>query len=50
MLPPCCSTIDRQIDRPIPKPSGFVVKKALKSLSAFCGSIPVPVSSTATSM
>ena len=30
MLPPCCSTIDRQIDRPMPRPSGFVVKKALK--------------------
>jgi hypothetical protein len=29
--PPWASTIERQIDNPIPMPAGFVVKKALNS-------------------
>lgn len=32
--------IERQIDRLIPIPLGLVVKKALKSCSAFSGSMP----------
>jgi hypothetical protein len=38
--------IERQIDSPIPIPSGLVVKKALKSRSAFSGVMPMPESTT----
>ena len=38
--------MDRQIDRPIPVPYGFVVKNGWKMRSAFSGSIPGPESST----
>ena len=40
------SMIDRQIDRPMPVPSDFVVKNGWKMRSAFSGSIPGPESST----
>jgi len=41
---------DRAADRePIPMPSGLVVKNASNSRPAFSGSIPMPVSRTATS-
>jgi hypothetical protein len=40
--PPCASTIERQIDNPMPKPSGLVVKNASKTRSLFAGSIPPP--------
>src|SRR5271170_3943155 len=40
------STIDRQIESPIPRPSDFVVKKGSKRRSATVGSSPAPVSST----
>ena len=40
--------IDLQIDRPIPMPSGFVVKSGLNIRSMSCGAIPVPVSATDT--
>jgi hypothetical protein len=42
--------IERQIDSPMPMPSGFVVKKALNSRAECSGSIPMPESSTATSI
>ena len=42
MRPPCDSTIDRQIERPIPIPSAFVVKKASKMRLAFSGATPGP--------
>ena len=44
--PSWASTIDLQIDRPIPIPSGFVVKSGLNIRSMSCGPIPVPVSAT----
>ena len=46
--PSWASMIDRQIDRPIPMPSGFVVKSGLNIRSMSCGPIPVPVSATET--
>jgi hypothetical protein len=48
--PWCCSTIRRQIASPKPMPCDFVVKKAPKISFNFCGSIPVPESSTTTAM
>ena len=33
--PPCASTIERQIDNPMPRPLGLVVKNALKSCFEF---------------
>jgi hypothetical protein len=42
--PPWASTIERQIDSPIPIPSGFVVKKASKSRSFGAKSSPRPES------
>ena len=48
MLPPCVSTIARQMKSPIPIPLDFVVKKGSKIRSSFAPSIPVPVSSMAT--
>jgi hypothetical protein len=47
--PPCASTMERQIDSPIPIPSGFVVKNAVHSRSVSCCPIPIPVSATVTS-
>ena len=44
--PPCASTIDRQMERPRPIPSPFVVKKGSNIRSRLPGSIPVPVSVT----
>jgi hypothetical protein len=46
MRPPCDSTIDRQIDSPIPIPSAFVVKKTSKIRFSSSGLMPVPESST----
>jgi hypothetical protein len=40
--------IERQIDRPIPMPVGFVVKNASNNVSRCLGSIPVPLSITET--
>src|SRR5712671_1258954 len=47
--PPWASTIERQIDSPIPMPLDLVVKKALKSRSAFSAEMPTPQSVTLTS-
>ena len=44
--PPCELMIHRQMERPIPIPCVFVVKKASKIRSKWFGSIPVPESST----
>jgi hypothetical protein len=41
--------IELQIDNPIPKPPGFVVKKDSKIQSTFSGAKPDPESRTATS-
>ena len=41
--------IDRQMESPIPMPLGFVVNKDSKMRSAIAGSMPTPVSLTATS-
>ena len=41
--------IERQIDSPIPRPEGLVVKKAVKSWFTFFASMPIPKSATATS-
>src|SRR5712664_3028261 len=46
--PPWASTIERQIESPIPMPLGLVVKKALNSRSALLAEIPTPVSVTVT--
>ena len=46
--PPWASTIERQIDRPSPIPSPFVVKNGSKIWSSFSDSIPLPVSATVT--
>jgi hypothetical protein len=43
--PPWASMIEREIDSPIPMPSGLVVKKALNSRSKYFGSMPPPASS-----
>ena len=40
--PPCASTMDRQIDSPMPIPPGLVVKKDWKMRSAVWGSTPGP--------
>ena len=47
--PPWASTIDRQMASPMPRPSGFVVKKGWNMRSATAGSSPAPVSFTETS-
>src|SRR6267142_1143518 len=47
--PPNASTMPRQIARPMPMPSAFVVKNGSKSRSRYFGSIPTPASATATS-
>ena len=44
--PPWASTIERQIDSPIPRPLDLVVKKALNSRFAFSAEIPTPQSVT----
>ena len=46
--PPWASTIERQIDSPIPRPLDLVVKKALNSRFAFSAEIPTPQSVTLT--
>src|SRR6185369_6382819 len=46
--PPWDSMIVRLIARPMPIPSGFVVKKASNTRSRFAGSSPSPVSRTVT--
>jgi hypothetical protein len=48
-VPKWSSTIDRQIERPIPIPFGLVVKNASKIWSISFGSIPIPQSVTAMS-
>src|SRR6516165_6247190 len=45
--PSCASTIERQIDKPIPMPCGFVVKNGSKMRLTSFESIPDPESSTA---
>ena len=50
MRPPCPSTIDLQIARPIPMPFGFVVNKGSKIRSDKPASRPVPESSIETRM
>lgn len=45
ILPPWASTIDRQMDSPIPMPSDFEVKNDSKIRLSWFGSIPVPESS-----
>jgi hypothetical protein len=45
--PPCASTTQRQIDKPMPMPVGFVVKNGSKMRSSFLGSTHGPESSTA---
>jgi hypothetical protein len=40
--------MERLIDNPIPKPSGLLVKKRVKSLGILCAGIPHPESFTAT--
>ena len=47
--PPCASMMVRQIDRPIPKPPGFVVLKASKMRSRPGELRPGPESRTTTS-
>jgi len=41
--------MERLIDSPMPRPPGFVAKKALNSRSMVFGSIPTPASCMATS-
>ncbi len=48
--PPWRSMIIRQIARPNPIPSGFVVTNASKTLSRLSASMPGPVSSTSTTI
>ena len=48
--PPWASTIERQIESPMPMPLGFVVKKASNKRSVISGAIPGPESSTAISI
>src|SRR5260370_19949045 len=45
MWPSCASMMDRQIDRPMPMPVSFVVKKLSKRRGRCDGSIPGPLSS-----
>ena len=44
ILPPWRSMMERQIERPIPSPSGLLVMKGSKIDSSFSGAIPVPLS------
>ena len=46
---PCAVTIERLIESPMPMPPALVVKNVSKSLSLFCGLMPVPLSRTMTS-
>ena len=46
MVPPCFRIICRQRLRPIPVPSGLVVKKGMKACSSTSGDIPQPLSRT----
>src|SRR5258708_6406883 len=46
--PSCASTIERQIESPIPMPLDLVVKKALNSRFAISAEIPTPQSVTLT--
>src|ERR1700724_2541786 len=48
MRPSCASIIERQIDRPIPIPSDFLVNSGSNIRSMSCEPIPVPVSATDT--
>ena len=41
--------MERQIERPIPSPSGLLVMKGSKMASSLSGGIPVPLSCTSTS-
>jgi len=49
MPPPACSTIPYTVDspRPVPRPSGFVVKYGSNARAIVSLSMPVPVSPTA---
>ena len=42
MVPPCASTIDRTIVRPIPRPCAFVVTKGVNSVPRCAPASPVP--------
>src|SRR5207245_11800340 len=46
IAPPCASTIERQIDNPMPLPPGFVVKNALNNSTRWSAAMPMPVSCT----
>ena len=48
--PSWASMIERQIDRPIPMPSDFVVNSGLKIRSTSCVAMPLPLSATVTMM
>ena len=47
--PPCASTIERQINNPMPEPFDLVVSKASKMRAKFAGGSPGPESLTSTS-
>ncbi len=47
--PPCASTIERQINNPMPEPFDLVVSKASKMRARFAGGSPGPESLTSTS-
>ena len=49
MVPPCASTIDRAIARPIPRPCALVVTNGVNSVPAISAGKPGPVSRTETS-
>ena len=49
ILPPCASTMVRQIDRPSPMPLRLVVTNGWKRCAATSGASPAPVSATLTS-
>ena len=44
ILPPWRSMMERQIERPIPSPSGLLVMKGSKIDSSFSAAIPEPLS------
>jgi len=44
IVPPWRSMMERQIDRPIPNPSGLLVMKGSKIDSSLSAAIPVPLS------
>ena len=49
IFPPWRSMMERQIERPIPRPSDLVVMNGSKIDSSLSGAIPVPTSCTSSS-